>query len=194
MIDVRRLIVIVCIASMVAGMTAVVGCGDDTGTAKKYLTTAESYMPTESEVAEFGDKSNVLHDDIVKGRITNGEQLESRLAAEKQSIEAYEEKLKNVKTEYEKILDMKDVDDFKKIAKVRIDYVDTYIEVLDKRFEYERKLGEALLSAGGQAEQINDQTISELNKDLEETNKLVERKKKLSEELAELMKEKGFEH
>ena len=190
----RRLIVVVCIASMVAGMTAVVGCGDDTVTAKKYLTTAESYMPTESEVAEFGDKSNVLHDDIVKGRITNGEQLESRLAAEKQPIEAYEEKLKNVKTEYEKILDMKDVDDFKKIAKVRIDYVDTYIEVLDKRFEYERKLGEALLAAGGQAEQINEQTISELNKDLEEANKLVERKKKLSEELAELMKEKGFEH
>lgn len=140
----KRILSVVLVASFCLGAVAVTGCGSETATAKEYMEKGDELskkmsLLTSDAVFDAGSLLAQLGVQVIETGEIDPQTVTDEAADQLETIIANGLK---AKAEYEKILDLKGVDDYKAYAEERIKAIESTVLVLNAVQELLDELGD----------------------------------------------------
>jgi len=140
------------VVAVVLVLVLVVFKGGDTAKAKEYMKKGDKKRQSVAEKATAsGNAGDKLFNDLKAGTITTSQDFNNRAETIKADFSDVESGAEEARSDFEKIKDLNDVEDYKKYATLRIESIDALLEALKTEQELMDYTGEffASIEAGG---------------------------------------------
>lgn len=176
----RYFVLGIALALAVAMVTALTGCGGDTGKAKEYMKKGDKYLAEVSKNSE--DLEKKLTETFTESDFLTSEAFKSASGDIEADIDDIVEGADKAKAEYEKILVLKGVPDYVTYAGIQIEVIEKGKEVMEKTVSLLSQV-ESFLVKAESGEPVDQQTITTA------ITKASSEMETLGEEMGELQKE-----
>jgi flagellar basal body-associated protein FliL len=135
------------VVAVVLVLVFVVFKGNDTAKAKEYMKKGdEKRQSVAKEATAVGDSIDKLFSDLKAGTITTSQDFNSRAETIKSDISDVKSGTEEARSDFEKIKDLNDVEDYKKYATLRIESTDAATEIMKAEEEFLNYTAEFLAS------------------------------------------------
>ena len=194
----RKAVVVVLIAALTLSMLALLaGCGGDANKdeAKKLMTSGDAYMDSVKEqTTALEEEQANLASSALSGDMSavTGDAGVALQAAVAKILDGIESDLNAAKGEYEQILKLDGVQDYKDYAAKMIEAIDVYLKQLGYTSALVAKLGEAL-NAMAQGQDIDIITLMMESEELQQVDELGKQGDALVKEADQIKLDKKLE-
>lgn len=165
-----------------------VGCGKSKEEleeeARSFLRNAETFAPTEAESKRVATQIDGTLEKIASNTIT-AEELQASIASLELDSNNLRSQAQKSKSEYDKVLQLQDVENYKDYASTRVSVIDNSVDVIEKSVNYFKEVAGDLQAGKG----IDPQKLSDYS---DEMMTLLERGQELNQRAQDLMDENGL--
>jgi len=181
------------IAAVVLILVFVVFKGNDTAKAKEYMKYGdEKRQSVATQATAVGDSIDKLFNDLKDGAVTTSQDFNKRAETIKTDIGDVESATEEARSDFEKIKDLNDVEDYKEYATLRIESIDAGLEILKKEQEFLDYTGEFLASIEASGSTDISAYEQKANEYGQEITDLVDKGKSASDKAENLKKDKNL--
>ena len=187
----KRLILLLVIGVMVGCLIAS-GCGNGADQAKEIINNAYENAPTQLDYEAVGNEVVDVEEALNEGKYTEA-QFEEAYQSAKKAVDGLLEDMAAANDEYEKVLDMNDVEEYKDLVKVIVKRNDLVVEAYTDAMELMEKQGNFYFTEEFQQGNVDPETEAELTELATSVQEKSAEIQKLNEEVVEKAEALGFE-